>query len=831
MNSTASLATQQRLRFLNNGYLPIPVTSPDPKDPQCGKKPALTGWSEIIDLEPEEVHLWDQRYPHAKNTGILCGATVGLDIDIDDEAIVSKIEAVALRILGAEAPIRVGRAPRALIVCRTETPFKKKCSREFILPNGQTAKVEILGQGQQFVADGIHPITGQPYWWKGVSIADTPLSELPKIDEQKLETFLEQVDHVMRDSGLQERKPVLQIDGTGKRTAKHSSLTVDPELVQDALAFVPNVDADYDFWLRIGFALHSALGSDGFTLWDEWSRKSPKHDPNFTRKTWKSFKQDGGINVGTLFFAARQNGWRKNQKTDTRPTIVVKTGELHETVDQAENALLSSDIELFQRGGILVRLVYERDPVDPKEHCETVKLLPVCEQWLHETLMRVATFQRQKDETGELVTINCPSTIAKTYLARVGQWKLPILTAIVQSPTIRADGSILDRPGFDPVTGLYAAFNPSAFPKVIKCPNKEDAIEAMKLLKSSIATFPFNSAADLSVALAAILTGLTRHVLVTAPMFGYSAPVAGSGKSLLVDLTSIIVKGHPAAVLAPGKTEEELEKRLGAAFIHGASVVSLDNCTEALNGAFLCQVLTQPRVQIRILGQSKNIEVPTNCLIVATGNNLTFAEDMTRRVLLCTLNPKVERPEERQFGADIYKETLRQRSYLVIAALTILRAFVLAGRPQSADVLGSFPDWSRLIRSTLVWLNEVDPCDTMERVRNNDPSLAKNIALLHEIDLQFGKRKFTVAELINVAQERISNGGGGYKYMHDELHQTLSDFSGGKDSLNSIAIGKALGRLVDRICEGMTIVKTNGPGGKRLWQLVGGSHIGREDAF
>jgi hypothetical protein len=217
--------------------------------------------------------------------------------------------------------------------------------------------------------------------------------------------------------------------------------------------------------------------------------------------------------------------------------------------------------------------------------------------------------------------------------------------------------------------------------------------------------------------------------------------------------------------------------------------------------------------------------------MVATGNNLTFAEDMTRRVLLCTLNPKVERPEERQFEVDIFKETQRQRSNLVVAGLTILRAYVLAGRPQSANVLGSFPEWSRFIRSTLVWLNEADPCDTMERVRNNDPSLAKNIALLHEIDLHFGKRKFTVAELIQVAQVRVPNSGGGYKYLNDELHQTLSDFSGGKDSLNSIAIGKALGRLVDRICEGMTIVKTNGPGGKRLWQLLGGRHIGRENAF
>jgi hypothetical protein len=823
MTSSRAPSTEWRLRVLRNGYLPIPVASPDPQDGQSGKKPALKEWSKIHRLEEEDIKGWEQRFPKAQNTGVICGNVVGLDIDVDDSDIVEKIKAAAFRMLGARAPVRIGRAPRALIVYRTKTPFKKLTSREFVLPNGCIAKVEVLGKGQQFVADGIHPMTKLPYTWIGRSLEEVAFDKLPEIDEKAVQEFLRLVDDIMLENGSQERKTILKYESEGKETAELDNAPIDRRTILEALSFVPNDDAAYDFWLRIGFALHSELGKEGFELWDDWSRKASKYDQTFTRKTWDYFKKGGGVTIGTLFYVAVQNGWRQQKGADVRPAIIVNSGELHETVDQAERALIASGIELYQRGGVLVRLIHGGENLDLAATSDAVKLMPVSEEWLHETFMRVATFHKVHHEHGGVTKINCPKSIAKTYLARTGQWNLPTLKAVVHSPTIRADGSIIERPGYDTETQLYAKFNPADFPSVAPNPSRADAIASLKVLKKAVATFPFETEADCSVAIAAILTGCCRPLLLTAPMFGYSAPVAGSGKSLLVDLTSIIVHGRPAAVLAPGRTEEELEKRLGAAFINGASALSLDNCTEPLNGAFLCQVLTQPLIQTRILGQSKNVEVPTNCLMLANGNNLTFADDMTRRVLLCTLNPKVERPEEREFETDIYKETFRSRPALVSAVLTIMRAYIIAGLPQCTGVLGSFPEWSKLIRSSLVWLGEVDPCDTMKRVRDNDLSLAKNLALLHQIDHHFGNSRFTVAELMGIAQQRQNHVGGGYNYLNEELHQTLADFSGGKDALNSISIGKALGRLVGRICDGMTLVKFNGSGGRRHWQLEGGA--------
>jgi hypothetical protein len=166
-----------------------------------------------------------------------------------------------------------------------------------------------------------------------------------------------------------------------------------------------------------------------------------------------------------------------------------------------------------------------------------------------------------------------------------------------------------------------------------------------------------------------------------------------------------------------------MEKRLGAALIAGDVLIAIDNCEEPLGGELLCQTMTQTSLKVRILGKSVNAEVPSNAAIFATGNNLTFEGDMTRRALRATLDAGVERPELRAFDRDPLAMVIERRGDYVSAGLTVLRAFHIAGRPQQRAPLGSFTDWSRWIRDALIWLGEADPCDTMEVSRGADPKL------------------------------------------------------------------------------------------------------------
>ena len=169
------------------------------------------------------------------------------------------------------------------------------------------------------------------------------------------------------------------------------------------------------------------------------------------------------------------------------------------------------------------------------------------------------------------------------------------------------------------------------------------------MLEEAIATFPFRSAVDRSVALSLFLTALCRRALDYAPLHAVTAPSAGTGKSMLIDLASILMNGHDAPVMALGKSEEESEKRLGAALLSGDAIVAFDNCIAPLKGTLLSQALTQHRVQVRVLGLSQQVGVPVSALFTATGNNLTIEGDLTRRSLLCELDAGVARPELREF--------------------------------------------------------------------------------------------------------------------------------------------------------------------------------------
>jgi hypothetical protein len=124
---------------------------------------------------------------------------------------------------------------------------------------------------------------------------------------------------------------------------------------------------------------------------------------------------------------------------------------------------------------------------------------------------------------------------------------------------------------------------------------------------------------------------------------------------------------------------------------------------------WVSDVLDAKRFLNCILGLTKTPAVTANSFVTANGNNLVFYGDTTRRALLCRLDGGVERPELREFGFDPIETAKRYRPEYVVAALTILRAFFIAGRPQQATPLGSFTEWSSVVRDALIWLGCADP--------------------------------------------------------------------------------------------------------------------------
>ena len=146
------------------------------------------------------------------------------------------------------------------------------------------------------------------------------------------------------------------------------------------------------------------------------------------------------------------------------------------------------------------------------------------------------------------------------------------------------------------------------------------------------------------MALSLFLTGLCRRAIGFAPLHGMSATAAGTGKSKLVDLASILMSGRDAPVISLNVGRDEIEKRVDAALLAGDPLISFDNCNGPLDSALICQMLSQTWLKIRVLGVSQQPTAPTSALVCATGNGLTLEGDLTRRTIRCELDAGVERP-------------------------------------------------------------------------------------------------------------------------------------------------------------------------------------------
>ena len=434
------------------------------------------------------------------------------------------------------------------------------------------------------------------------------------------------------------------------------------------------------------------------------------------------------------------------------PTINLKPGERPQAVDEAEKILLAhaERLRIFQRGGEIVRVV-----TLPKAHRGggldrqpgTIQLAPVRAIALTETWDRLITWRRARAGK-DPVRIDCPDKAATTYLSRTGLWRLPVVTGIVSAPIARPDGTVLHRSGYDPESGLFLTED---WPELCDGPTRDDALSALRVLDEPFSEFPFVSGADRTVFRSAVLTAIQRRVLQSAPLHGFTGPAQRTGKSLLAESVAIIATGRPAPAMACAGNREEIRKAVAAVLREGHLVINLDNIEQPLASPDLSRAITQPEYADRVLGETRVLSWPTNLLWTATGNNLTFCGDLAVRVVLCRLDAGVERPEERNFQiVDLKQYVTEHRRSLVAAAITILRAYYLAGRPdQRLTPWGGFDEWSRTIRAALVWLGLPDPCGTRQYVIEDDPDREAAAAVFAVWHATVGSEPVGVAAVVD----------------------------------------------------------------------------------
>jgi putative DNA primase/helicase len=506
---------------------------------------------------------------------------------------------------------------------------------------------------------------------------------------------------------------------------------------------------------------------------------------------------------------------------DGKLVIRIIAGQIAREVDEAQAALIAAGLPVFVHGGRLVEpITVERETADGSR-TTTAIFAALSELKIEYVLNKyAAVFERFNARSREWVVIDPPSEIAQTLLA-LKRWDFPEVIGVVGAPTMRPDGSVVSEPGYDQATRLWCDADNLALPPIPEQPTRQQAVAALQLYRDLLSGFPFVHAVDRAVALAAILTVVLRGAIDLAPMFLIVAHDVGNGKSYLVDLFATIVTGRACPVVTPGRTAEEMEKRLGAILLEGGIAVSLDNLSFDLESDLLCQILTQPIVKVRILGQSAIPECEWRGTLFGTGNNIRVVGDLVRRALTCNLDAKVERPELRKFAFDPIARVHTDRGSYIAAAMTIARAYrASASAPAGYRPLAGYGAWSRVVREPLLWLGEEDPVGSMEQMRTADPERSAASQLLQHWRNGFGFNELvTVQDVIAKAEVKRDSA----SYLYPGFRALLLEHAGGakSDLIDARRLGRWLQKQHGKVYDGMRIDVVQRKGSVNQYRLVG----------
>lgn len=304
---------------------------------------------------------------------------------------------------------------------------------------------------------------------------------------------------------------------------------------------------------------------------------------------------------------------------------------------------------------------------------------------------------------------------------------VPVITGVVSSPILRADGTIAAAPGYDKLTGLYLDIE-GTYPGLM------ETAEAIRLLDDILIDFPFASPAHRSGWFAALITLLSRAAFAgSSPFFLVDANISRVGKGLLSDLWTMIVERRRATRYAFPKDQDELRKVITSVAISGSLYLLFDNIKNKFGGAVLENAMTTGRWSDRILGVNRSVDLPLDVIWLGTSNNAELTTDMIGRTCHIRMNTDCEQPALRTGFkySDLLAHVKQHRRELAMAALSLPAGYIKAGRPDmKLPAWGGFEDWSNLVRNTLVWAGLPDPGETREMLAtqaDDDTSLLRRL--------------------------------------------------------------------------------------------------------
>jgi hypothetical protein len=292
------------LQVLRNGYNVIPIKP-------GAKYPVIRGWQKLL-TTAADVGYWLGNGHADAGVGITCGKVSFVDCDIPAVDDAKWMEDWIITEIGF-APVRIGNFPKRGFMFRAHTPIRKMASRVYRDELGRRFQIEILGEGQQFVAYHVHPETGKPYQWQiGDGPEWTPVDELPVITVEDCRRIIAEFERLMAVRGYTAEGAVAStVREYGEDELEELGVGSDPSGMSEEelgrlVRSIPNDDrvpygdetnTDAQLgWFKVMCAIHHETGGGeiGRRLALEWSARAAKHKDERFEKTWMSLGQGKG---------------------------------------------------------------------------------------------------------------------------------------------------------------------------------------------------------------------------------------------------------------------------------------------------------------------------------------------------------------------------------------------------------------------------------------------------------------------------------------------------------------------------------------------------------
>lgn len=394
--------------------------------------------------------------------------------------------------------------------------------------------------------------------------------------------------------------------------------------------------------------------------------------------------------------------------------IIVNDSQLHVLTESALDALRLANAprRLFVRAGEIVRVENDEDGRPAIRRLD--------EAAVRYELDRAASWVRLI-KAGEMAIAPPLDVVRDLMRSPLSEVRMPALRGITEVPTMRPDGTVLDRAGYDEATGLYYA--PAAglaVPRVPDTPSEDQVAAARELLLEIVCDFPFvvesrtletgekvKVDASRTNTIACLVSAVIRPMISgPVPMALFDKPAAGTGASLIGEVVAEVVLGRDAPMMRAPVDEAEWRKQILSLLMAGRPVMIVDNIEGRFGSAALASLLTSMMLEDRILGKTENVQMPHRTIWIGNGINVQLGGDLPRRCYLVRLDANHARPWQRKvdYTHPNLKEWVREsRSAILFAVLVLARAWVAAGKrvPASVPKVGGFDAWANTVGGIL----------------------------------------------------------------------------------------------------------------------------------